>query len=1264
MIYNLHMKKAALLFVLLFGHKWILAQSTNALALPSANNNFLGQAGLAASATGVGVNLYTGSAQIRVPVCNAGTQDMGIPVAINYAGGRGIKVQDYATCVGIGWQLDAGGSISRAVRGLPDEGSHGYVGTGLWGQNVANWANGNAPLSSEISGINGTSFSIPTADGEPDIFYVKTPFFSFQFVFDEFGNPVFNNSTGLKIIATNFYNSPYYIDASFIVIDDVGNKYFFGSSVSSVERTIMNLYGSSYTSPTTWYLDKIVLFNSKETIHFDYINSGNDEPYSHTQSTFTFDLYGCSTNTDNTTTTSTLFRPKYLSRISSRIGEVDFTYMFDRRDVQNAARLTRIDIKSVTPTGTATLQTFGFQYSYFGDPSSDMNLLRLRLDNITVAGNTASTATPVALKTFIYNASENLPSRTSNQFDYWGYYTSFGAASNPDPMQNPGLREPNEARTKANVLTAIKDISGGSWELTYELNSYFKSSANANINVGGLRVASIAQTLSTGEKVQVSYSYVDDNGHSTGQVLSGSYNNLVNVWISADVIQVLSETPSNIYDINGSFIGYSTVKTIQQNGGYTISAFTNFSDFPDEFNFLNTIDPNTAPSITSSTSKAYKRGLPVSETVYNSAGNKITESVNAYQSLTSPVTQKSWAFHLFIASYNVCGASGYTVIPSVYRTRVEDYVLSSITRKDYDQLNPARYVQNAVYYSYANNKRLIRSVTSTNSAGVSQTKTTYYPEDMTPSGTGIPLLTTAEQPAITNLVNSNRTNVVVHETSEKSGIISHLHNSYSSYVYGTDINVYLSSTAAYNNTALLKKQFFNYDISNSNVISSNELNGKSTAFLYGYNAAYPVAKIVNASATSSGTTQTQLGYHILVSPGVTSFTNYAVGDIIVQFGFEQGPGDNSETTVYYQIWGAAYADGFLCINMTPTPCYYPSDITLPNMPAGTYYISASITTNEPDRKPYVIYRNTELTTSLTYTNEFFYESFEQNPSAYIGSAHTGNAYWNTSYTTGFAPPNGRTYMVQWWNLVSGKWVFNEQTYSQGMTLSGPVDDVRIFPSDAQMTTFTYNPLVGKTGETDPSGRTASYEYDGMGRLHIVRDNDKNIVSKTCYSIQGWKVNCGGFTNMDQSGNYYSQNCGANQTAEPYYVSVPAGMFISPSQADADQQAQQYGQEQANMYGSCHTNDFPLIVNANTYYPYIAELTNTSTGEYFWFEIPNYGSTIAGYIPEGNYDIYLYSYNDYYYRSFYVGCGYYNSGYMSANFYGVYLNQSCNTIEIY
>lgn len=54
---------------------------------------------------------------------------------------------------------------------------------------------------------------------------------------------------------------------------------------------------------------------------------------------------------------------------------------------------------------------------------------------------------------------------------------------------------------------------------------------------------------------------------------------------------------------------------------------------------------------------------------------------------------------------------------------------------------------------------------------------------------------------------------------------------------------------------------------------------------------------------------------------------------------------------------------------------------------------------------------------------------------------------------------------------------------------------------AFVSTYTYMPQVGVTSETNPAGLTTYFEYDGLGRLVIVRDHDRKIVKTIDYQYQ-------------------------------------------------------------------------------------------------------------------------------------------------------------------
>lgn len=68
--------------------------------------------------------------------------------------------------------------------------------------------------------------------------------------------------------------------------------------------------------------------------------------------------------------------------------------------------------------------------------------------------------------------------------------------------------------------------------------------------------------------------------------------------------------------------------------------------------------------------------------------------------------------------------------------------------------------------------------------------------------------------------------------------------------------------------------------------------------------------------------------------------------------------------------------------------------------------------------------------------------------------------------------------------------------------SGKIDEVRLLPFDALMTTDTYDPLLGKTSETDADNITTYYEYDEFGRVKRIKDQYGSIVKQYVYHYKG------------------------------------------------------------------------------------------------------------------------------------------------------------------
>ena len=122
-----------------------------------------------------------------------------------------------------------------------------------------------------------------------------------------------------------------------------------------------------------------------------------------------------------------------------------------------------------------------------------------------------------------------------------------------------------------------------------------------------------------------------------------------------------------------------------------------------------------------------------------------------------------------------------------------------------------------------------------------------------------------------------------------------------------------------------------------------------------------------------------------------------------------------------------------------------------------------------------------------------------------------------------------------------------------------------------MTTYAYEPLVGITSQCDVNNKISYYIYDGLQRLVLIRDQDKNIVKKICYNYAGQAENCTQYGNVPKSG-IYTKVCTGGLTGSSVTYTVPADTYFALTQLAADQLAQNdvnaNGQAYANANGTC------------------------------------------------------------------------------------------------
>jgi len=116
------------------------------------------------------------------------------------------------------------------------------------------------------------------------------------------------------------------------------------------------------------------------------------------------------------------------------------------------------------------------------------------------------------------------------------------------------------------------------------------------------------------------------------------------------------------------------------------------------------------------------------------------------------------------------------------------------------------------------------------------------------------------------------------------------------------------------------------------------------------------------------------------------------------------------------------------------------------------------------------------------------------------------SYWSkgggASITgTNYSPVNETS------DMTVNSWTYHECVFQLSSTgniqLSGNVqiDELRLYPFTSQMVTYTYDPLIGKTSETDINNITTYYEYDEFFRLKCVKDQYGNIRKNYIYHLK-------------------------------------------------------------------------------------------------------------------------------------------------------------------
>lgn len=463
------------------------------------------------------INFFNGTPNVQVPLYVHDGIELDLPITLTYDA-SGIKVNQLPTIVGLGWNLNVGGRITRVPNGAPDDFNYAtpvyesWYDTGEVYNKYISYVD-EPPLMIGSSGLcfpnsvdanNYLSFLEDMHRGkyetQPDFYNISVLDVNDTFVI----TPVSKNAVSLKNprleISYTVTQGGSLIDATktidtFTVTGDDGTEYEFEimETAENVSDTGDDgLYGKTKRYNTGWFLTKITSPYGKDVYEFFYANyaSRNDIP-SNAISEVTNPLvqhpeppvqnYGYITSDTDYSGSPYGSSRKSIDRITHNGMDIfDVTYTTGFSGGPDAA-ITRIDIfDQASGSYTQKLyKTFDFNYDYFAtqtglNPATANPLhIRLKLDGIDVSGS----GDIVQQYFFEYYDPYELPSLTSTAQDYLGYYNGPQNnnqdlyVTNPDNhygVTGGGNRGHNLSHARKGLLKKIQYPTRGFSEFRYE----------------------------------------------------------------------------------------------------------------------------------------------------------------------------------------------------------------------------------------------------------------------------------------------------------------------------------------------------------------------------------------------------------------------------------------------------------------------------------------------------------------------------------------------------------------------------------------------------------------------------------------------------------------------------------------------------------------------------------------------------------------------------------------------------------------------------
>lgn len=525
------------------------------------------------------VGHYTGIPSISLPLYEFDFDGMKFPISLNYHA-SGIKVGQEASWVGLGWALNAGGSVIKNIQGY-DDFEHNPTGYFYAPSLPAN------PGSASISSSDNRFLSFLDAlngniDTSPDIYsfffgnHTGSCYFPKASV-----NSGGSNSPEAVIRTPTEYLRITRSGNKIVAIDGNGYCFHFGSQEVTKtyarhsdeqynnylnyidNKDLIPLQGIQPEVVTAYMLDSIVSPRGS-VVSFDYETELVTTPvFLSEESYHLLNLIHSSGNPNvpshvtNSRITYSQIRQQRLKKIRYKNLIIEFQGT-DRADLEPAdthipQKLSRIIVKN----GSDTIRTIGFDYTYIGTPG-DYNNCRMYLASVY---DLPDGVTPNRRYTFEYLQPEQLPAKTSTLIDYWGF-----AKSPLTPWCNCWSDQSGAGRnTPSRTLIPSTIIRSATSAAYYYGQDRFPDS-DSSVK-GSLR----AIQYPTGGKTYFTYeAHTFDNGFETGM------ENTITHTLTFDDVYMYTQASIDTHDCFANGPLFSDAFTLNSETAVAIRMFINY----------------------------------------------------------------------------------------------------------------------------------------------------------------------------------------------------------------------------------------------------------------------------------------------------------------------------------------------------------------------------------------------------------------------------------------------------------------------------------------------------------------------------------------------------------------------------------------------------------------------------------------------------------------------------------------------------------------